>query len=319
MALRTSNLAKLPPELIINIAEFLPPIAAICFSLCCGPIYSLLGIRKLYRDKENFDTIELLEVLERDLPDYIVCYYCKRFHAIKYAKKHIHSYKNLYGLVSPSPCWMANVYDVERIDPYFCFTVFQMAMKRYRQGADFSPILKLMVFEGGVYEAPRWDVIHRVTVLYRIVDGSLLVRKQVVFQVDHASDMPFSSLPCFYTCEHLRGYRYGVAGTVGFTYRTFENWGDLMQCKFCATEFQIDSSEQGDAIVFTRWQNLGEGKPRLNLQWQCRAEGKYCDWERAVFRAGSICSAFEGGEKFDVDVDSLRLKNWKGWMKQWRG
>ena len=94
-ALRTSNLAKLPPELIINIAELLPPIAAICFSLCRGPIYSLLGIRKLYRDEENLDTIELLEVLERDLPDYIVCYYCKRFHAIKYAKRHIQSDENL--------------------------------------------------------------------------------------------------------------------------------------------------------------------------------------------------------------------------------
>jgi hypothetical protein len=313
-ALRSSILAKLPPELIIYIAEFLPPIAATSFSLCCRPIHFLLGInyRKLCCG-ENFDTFKLLEVLERDLPDHIACYDCKKLHAIKDAKRHI--YSNRYFLIRPRGrpiplCWMANLdREVDSyIDPGFCFTVFQMAMKRHRQGADPSPLLDLMLSKNEMYK--DWS---RTTGLHHIVDGSLLVRVQTVFQVNHASIKPFLSQTGFRICPHF-GYTMRKE-PAGGTYEcrrlrwdsqeNFESWGVLIQCKFCAAEFRIDTSEQGGVMVFTRRQNLREGKSPLDCQWQSHVDGYMegifgKDWKRVDFQTGSICSAFEGREEFDA-------------------
>jgi hypothetical protein len=54
----------------------------------------------------------------------------------------------------------------------------------------------------------------------------------------------------------------------------FKSWEGLIQYEFCITEFQINSRKQGDMIVFTKWQNCGEGKsPRLSMVklfiWLC--------------------------------------------------
>jgi hypothetical protein len=62
---------------------------------------------------------------------------------------------------------------------------------------------------------------------------------------------------------------YGPNGPMEFKSRK-----GLIRCEFCATEFQIDSREQGDVIVFTKWQNFGEGKsPGLSMAksfvWSC--------------------------------------------------
>src|ERR1700726_249922 len=92
-ALETSPLGRLPFELIVCIARFLPPESVSLFSLCCWPIYSILGtqcLKSLGKDRP-LDLYEFLTLLERDLPNYISCYYCKKLHAVTGA----HYYRDL--------------------------------------------------------------------------------------------------------------------------------------------------------------------------------------------------------------------------------
>jgi hypothetical protein len=317
IALEFSVLAKLPPELIIYVAEFLPPISATSFSLCCTQVYSLIAAQYLgtRRDNKGFDSFELLALLERDLPNHLACYYCRKFHEMKHAERYIYYFGN--------PCWIANLRlsVMWYIHWDFSFVVFQMVMKRHRQGADCSSLLDLLSWKERSYAYPR--DFKRMTSLCRIVDGSLLVRSLLVFLVPPPTDVPFESSSRFNICPHFYSAGAKVSDqTGGFIEYELSSWNrwlaywnrreifhhrkGLVQCKFCATEFRVDLKyfdEVGHMILFTRWQNLGEGRSPLDHQWQSHLVGPGGPtWKRVYFPAGSICAAFEGaGETFEID------------------
>src|SRR5450432_3475569 len=137
IALESSPLSKLHHELILHIARFLPPASASSFSLCCRPIYFILGTQYLEALEENgqLDRYKFLTLLERELPNHIVCYYCRKLHAINKAHRHRYSNRYYLGAGRYLSCWVA---DLELatglcIHDNFSFTDFQMAMKLYRQ------------------------------------------------------------------------------------------------------------------------------------------------------------------------------------------
>lgn len=71
---------ELPQELILNIADFLPPASRASFALTCREIRRLLGDRAFQVGEDN--VLELLGLLEKDgeYPQQIVCPECKCFH-----------------------------------------------------------------------------------------------------------------------------------------------------------------------------------------------------------------------------------------------
>lgn len=319
IALELSILAKLPPELIIRVAEFLSPVAAASFSLCCTPVYALISARYLKngQNHQDFDTSEFFTLLERDLPDHITCWYCKKFHAIKHVKSHIdlhRSYRYYHDDPVPS-CW--NSGDATQIWLYvgsdFSITAFQMLMKRYRQGADCSSLLALLSENRRTLHYRDYN--QKFISLSRIVDGTLLRRKQIVFLMHPPVDVPFPPYPGFVICPHFGYARREARGRIGgIIRRRLANWdkpdsceagGDLTQCQFCATEFRIDFKdfgEDGIAMFFTMWQNFGEGRCSRDHLLRSHISGKDGPTRKRVyFPAGSICAAFEGGENFEFD------------------
>jgi hypothetical protein len=75
--------------------------------------------------------------------------------------------------------------------------------------------------------------------------------------------------------------------------------GELIQCRYCLTEFRIDFQQldKGNSImVFTKWQDLGEGKSPLDYKWARHLNNENLDWQRIEFRRGSVCAAFEGND-----------------------
>lgn len=71
-----SLLGRLPPELIIYTTRFLPPDAAASFALCCYSIYTILGTQyweSLQTRDQQQQRLAFLTLLERDLPQYILC------------------------------------------------------------------------------------------------------------------------------------------------------------------------------------------------------------------------------------------------------
>lgn len=325
-ALKSSILSKLPPELLSHIATFLPAVSAASFALCCTPLYALLAIPylKCKRGHHPFKTSELLILLQRDLKDYIACYHCEKLHTIKNDKRHIVQSSRCDSRV----CRLMGRY----IDLSFSYVIFQMAMKRHRQGGNSRPLLKLLRYDG--LNTSR-DV--RVTNSARIASGALITRHRYIFVVHRGNDGPFSTNLAAVICPHFSMIR----GRVIFLdngkveYRMFhksdgkdveagpgvtecdccahggkDNAGithsGLIQCDFCATEFRIDSMaigkrKEGRAFIITRWKNLGEGKSVEDPTWSAHVtEGAQV---RTHFPAGSICAAFEG--EGEVELTSL--------------
>lgn len=77
---RQNTLAGLPVELLLSIADFLPPVDAICISLCSNRLFDTFHRRNHPMLPSGIDKLPLLKRLERDLPSYVICYTCHLLH-----------------------------------------------------------------------------------------------------------------------------------------------------------------------------------------------------------------------------------------------
>jgi hypothetical protein len=158
-----------------------------------------------------------------------------------------------------------------------------MAIKRYEQGADCSSLLRLLT--GNEKAQHHGGEVERMITISRIVDGDLLTRKQWVISKSTLSPIPPSQPITI--CSHI-GYCLGRSKDR----RDFQFWGfttlfrnddrftryegirhkaeeGLIQCKSCLTEFRIGPKLFGrDALIITRWQNLGQGTSTQDREWQ---------------------------------------------------
>jgi hypothetical protein len=196
IALKFSLLGSLPLELILYITQFLPPESTLSFCLCCWPIYSILKSQyvKIIKDDQQLDRYKFLTLLEQDLPDYILCYYCRRLHAMKKAHQYLY-YKRRYDKGYFVPCCkvdyrtMTDMY----IHPAISFTVFRITMKLYRQGFDYSKLLKLLSYqsESRTYSNGSYSTIEKHTASSKIVAGSLFIREQRRFMIPLTQPITF--------------------------------------------------------------------------------------------------------------------------------
>ncbi|OAF59960.1 hypothetical protein VC83_03138 [Pseudogymnoascus destructans] len=316
VAVDSSTLSKLPPELLLRIASYPPPASAGAFSLCSKRLYALLAIPylKCLHGHPPFSTAEFLRLLEPDLPDHIVCYYCEKLHKIKRLERHIKFTKRCDIPVNEA---MRSY-----IHPRFSYVIFQMAMKRHRQGLDYSSPLKLLS-----YNEWSWIGPDEIKTSFRIVDGSLLLRQQHILLVHPNNDQMFTNTKIM-ICPHikqLRGTincqssgmgRYNMVYTPGsieidHTPTAVEcdccahqgkkdegNWSGLVRCRDCATEFRVDTlgiGQSGKAYVVTRWKDLGEGRDANDSVWCAHMGEKGLLGGAGREAAGrSICVRFEG-------------------------
>lgn len=304
---RSTPLELLPLELLDLIAQFMPPISAVSFSLCCTITYSLIGPKYLNNAKQGrFDTCALLALVERDLPDHITCYHCKKIHAIKHAERYIYSKKYYTGCQMPQ-C-LVDSQARKWIHSDFSTSVFRMAMKRHRQGIDCSVFLELLSLKWQIFYHAKH--IGKIASWCRIVHagGSLLVRSQAVFPLRPNESMKFIFEHVNLVCPHYDWRVFGPRESTSdlewwYQKDSFEGWGQLTHCKYCATEFRIDMEDFGEVgklLFFTRWQNLGRGRMPLDHQWQRHlVTDNGPTWKKASFRPGSICSAFEDKQEFN--------------------
>jgi hypothetical protein len=154
VALELSPFGKLPPELVIYIAKFLPDGSIALLSLSCRPIYFILRPKdakawKALTRKVGAKCDELLATLERDLASYIACHYCNKLHNTSTFKRYVPS--KFYYSKSTTPAAPPCVKDRQNImtgwylNDDFCYTVFQMTMKLYREGKDYTKMLDSLV------------------------------------------------------------------------------------------------------------------------------------------------------------------------------
>lgn len=137
--LENSPLGRLPIELVQYMAESFPPQVAASFASTCRPILSSVGnqyLDRLWAEGHEGETVAFLSLLERDLSDHVLCFYCstKQLHVGSKARHN----KQLWPLPNnwrPACTKEDNKLHVESyIHQKFNFITFQSAMKRHRQG-----------------------------------------------------------------------------------------------------------------------------------------------------------------------------------------
>lgn len=322
-SLESSLLGQLPIELISYITEFMDPVSAASFSFCSQQIYSIIGpryLKALQQEDHRLELYEFLTPLEPLFPDHVLCYYCKKLHSMTHVRRYIFpsdsrrvSYPKCKDALGRS---LTSAY----ISPSFSWMIFQSTMKRYRQGLDYSKLLRLLSYHY-TRTRPPWHV-QDFAVLPRIANGCLLLRTQVVF-------LPFRWADSISICPHAqRVGRINAKSRNRFgeyiQYR-MTHWQDepesreagMMQCEYCRTEFRLDFKEfEGHVVmVFTKWQDFGRGVSPLDHDWRSHVidpDNKYSAlWERVDFKKGSISNAFERGKEFNLPslTDS--------WRKEW--
>jgi hypothetical protein len=318
IALESSSLGSLPLDLILHIAQFLPPESTLSFCLCCWPIYSTLKSQyvKIIKDDQQLDRYKFLTLLERDLPDYILCYYCRRLHAIKKAHQYFYYTWRYYNRGYDLLCCQVDFNNMTSsyIHPAFSFTVFHMTMKLYRQGFDYSKLLKLLSHQSETYLDSSYSTIEKRSASSKIMAGSLFIREQRRFMILPTQPITIPKNIILTICRHIRFSSWGYYGHRDIMdivrwreSRGYQNRNRLIKCKYCFTEFRIDFKElrgHGNALYVTKWQDLGHGLSPLDPKWQSLiSEDRLC--KQVKFDLGSICSTFEGKEHVEFEFDRL--------------
>lgn len=317
VALELSEPSKLPPELILHITRFLSPESTLAFSLCCQPIYFMFGTQRFQTVAQNSHCYEFLALLARGLTNHVPCYYCKKLHAIEKAQQHISSaYRSSATWL---PCWKANYnFTFSHLHNDFSFTVFQMAMKRYRQGLNYHELLNLLSCKETYH---RDGYVEHYSALARIVDGSMLIREQKIVIVSLAQPSLIQETQRITVCSHISLiWNLESQGLHGIVERVQSlrwnvpiidcNWQGLVRwCNYCLTDFCLDFKqyeEKVEAIFVTKWQDLGQGRSPLDLKWQSHV-ARSADrlWLSVEFDHGSVCTSFERKEHFRFESNSL--------------
>jgi hypothetical protein len=325
VALKSSPFRKLPLELVLLIASYLPLESAASFSLSCYSLYSGLETECLQplKEAENSVVYGFLRLLERDLPAHILCPHCNKFHSMSFAEGHLLSQRYSLAIrhwrawfLEPAwlACWIADSKTFARRGIYdgFSETIFRMAMKAHRQGHDTTKLLSLLSY--GTDYIMHAGFVEQRTATVRIQDGSLLIREQRVFMIPSSQKLPLPWYYSFAICPHI------FFPTTGFLDRDmirpshtdeterYKNRYGIIYCEHCYTEFRIDFKsygEVGTAMFITRWMDLGEGRDASDLKWRCRIVVIQTEfrksWTNVKFRRGSICAAFEQKAKFKFD------------------
>jgi hypothetical protein len=317
-------LMKLAPETILGIFEFLQPQYALAFSLSCRYVYFLLGKISISQD----DSYEFFALLERQLPNHILCYYCRSLHPLRRTRMFTIPLTRYYGFIARGyhrylecfKSYVASRKEYADIHDKFTYPVFHHAMTQYRNGNPYPRLLSILC-------ESRSDMTEHYSAEPRIVNGSLFLRHQQRFLA--LPSQPFPDDPNFHTCPHITVatdtvteiyWEHQIRSRIFVPTETRElsryinpqdpkYWGELIHCQYCLSEFRIDVKYEAGImwLVFTGWRNLGQGKSPLDYKLRTQIDWDTSKWHSVAFIPGALCAAFEGEDasKFDPFVANI--------------
>lgn len=257
----------------------------------------MLGLKDLYHDPSepgDSEQLAFLQLLERNLPDHIVCTSCVKLHRPRRLAdlKAIPWYHGShYGMWKPKCLEEDHKRGVSR---YFysglSFDRVRMALKCERLGLNWREYVDDVAFS----EAEREDEIHPqyrqgrnnwFLFQHRIFDGEMYIRARQWFLVPR-EDRQGISIARF---GHVRG-RLGASAIYTYWNRfrramecrvrhvlngeppCYSCQQELISCDYCPTEACIDIRLFADRIVLvvTKWMRIGPGESREDRSWRRR-------------------------------------------------
>lgn len=284
-----TTLAGLPPELLLSISDFLPPVDLICFSLCNHRLLEL-SLRQINRlpPLTQDDKLSILTRLERDLPGYFACDVCNLLHRYDGSESF-----GLSGLPHQRTCrlpcvrvpgwdqWFgpSSILKTHSLSSYspgrLSFLQLKLAMKRFHYGPR-SGISTDSLSYTQVRHDPPQSVPDRISLFSREAQIcpeplGLHIRMQDIVLVRTRDQLIFDTSnwddPCE-ICTHFSLLR--LITPIVESLHNGEKASFAHNCYLCNTDAQIEIGEFDSkiALIMTRWVNLGPGLTQEDPLWK---------------------------------------------------
>ena len=286
-------LSALPVELILAIAGFMPPNDLICFSLCDHRLFSLLHKTTAPRLGRDL-TLELLQRLERDLPNHFACQCCITIHpyyrVTDLDNQPMYSSMCLLRCVVNSawhePRFRLSIHGFAAYTMYeFSFLHLQLAMKRFNGGLRYGITPeKLSYIEVQENYEPKCTTLFSIETKVCTDPLGLYLRIQdIVLFKDQAED--FFRYPdrhnsrkpphVFMVCTHFRfsQMKEQMNPLLSAYKQTLSPIRLERTCEKCNADFLLELQEFDGYSAFsvTRWISLGSGLTPEDPLWRIRS------------------------------------------------
>lgn len=253
---RISPLYNVPTEIILCITDFLEPYEIACFALASKYMLVALG-KRCFRLPQS-DKQDLLEILQRDLPDKLLCRTCWRFperHTHKsgerYCRDHICAQRR--GRFD----FGVNKYSLLLVD-------VQQILNRHQFGPEFGISVDDIEFQRkAAFE--RFPLPYMEKIRARIWANRLYLRvdTRTVFDRDN-EDMKKAAIHWpRVLCADVSGKK--------LNYDTLTEMGKpFARCTSCKAEFRIEISvanQLQDTLKVTAWYKLGSVWDIYGIHW----------------------------------------------------
>jgi hypothetical protein len=313
-----SHLEKLPAEVLLNIANFLPLHCAALLTLSSKSLQYKVGNEYL----RNISVVEMFEfdddhgryrkakpamthkqveyskfltLLSEDLPDEVFCQLCQIIHTPKKT--------DLAWSERQRKCYFLEA-DLQ-YGRNFNFPKINLAMKRARQGLD--PSKQLLSLSKTFVE-------HQRQCLYRSSWQARIVKQRLYVRAIHRLLVPRKTVPSLpnsdwtlQVCGHFEdsgGFReQPLHGHLLKTLAKYhgngciaEKGGALIQCRDCKTELCIEIEDNGKVdiqLVVTVWQDFGRGEQPFDFDFYSHFIIRDLGEKPVRFTPGSIRDTFE--------------------------
>jgi hypothetical protein len=320
-ALENSPLAKLPTELLQQVANDLPVASAASFSLSCRNIHLLIGTQYLKNLATSYhETLVFLKLIEHDLQNQIVCNSCRKLHRMQDARKYTENGQRIFPVVEPDCLFDDRVAMVTQyIHENFSTTVFKMAMKHYHHFGYDAQSRQLLNLLSEKFRTDPWGaLVRKQKAECQIKNGSLFTCKYTAFHGTCAGVERDSIV--FWICPHLEfksiGRSVSPCITTSSPLSLEEKWSmllhcengtnikntswdlcsELQQCRYCRTEYKAGfEHHDGCTIKFTItiWKDLGQGPEADEWKAHFPLQDRLSFPQPIQFHGGEIASVFQ--------------------------
>ncbi|KAJ5192606.1 hypothetical protein N7449_008748 [Penicillium cf. viridicatum] len=303
---RPNSLSGLVAELLLSIADSLPPEDTYCLSLCNHRLFSTFESKRSREKLQNNSRFFFLRRLELDNHEYITCYICCALHKYDCVSKGFGLSGPAFQQVSQSqlacartggwrfiPGLMMCVHNKKnwyRTHHYhhnkFYFVHLQLAMMRYHYGPRYGISTSALSFTE--------------VKIHMTLTSLLSLEAQIC--IDFGSPVLCLRIQDIMSVRHLRAYQlvsdqdkqvppqtYQICAHIVYDelLDSIEEFVDTYcerrtlpllrtTCNKCNTEYQLELREYGKdnlAYMITRWINLGPGRSPDDPQWKVHSLG----------------------------------------------
>jgi F-box-like len=347
-----STLVQLPVELLLLILTSLPPESVVAVSLTCKDFFHLIPVGGGVVAGKNaaLDKQRLLLLLERDLPDYLLCYTCNKLYRWKRDRIAVSSYRytcpgrnrdssHSYFASLCGGCLNGSSLHRETRD---------LILRAHLRGPDYGLPISYITHECVVRQCYN-DLQTPISVKLRpkIVSGSLMLWRTEEIPVNLSISLT-EQLHALRACGcHHVSFPLPAIGQCAIRHVLDEsnheaffsnpptggwNCQKLFKCSFCATDLRIDviiASRKELTIRVATWQDLGSGHDRDSAQdelFKCSPWRPHADDTRLRNLEKFYTDGFRlmaGGGQGDRDTGDKTQQyliaqdyHWYGWGKE---